>query len=75
MAYMFYRMNDYARAGTCNERALSIMDFGSARQIQANLIKRWSPNRHADVLDDVPPYTITASRQDMITIFKRFFNS
>lgn len=76
MAYMYFRMNEYSRAGVCNERALSIMEFGAAQGIRADLIKRWSASRHADVLDDVPPYNVTSTgRTDVAAMFKRFFNS
>lgn len=45
-----------------NDRALRIMDFGVARNIQKSLINHWSQNRNPDVLKDVPPYKVRGTQ-------------
>ena len=37
MSYMFLRLNELENAAMCNERALSIMDFQAARQIEQQI--------------------------------------
>ncbi len=37
MSWMFVRMEKYEDARLCNQKALSIMDFGAARQIESQL--------------------------------------
>lgn len=58
MSILYRGKGDYANAGNCNDRALRIMDFGAARDVQKSLVARWSKTRHADVLADVPPYKV-----------------
>lgn len=61
MSWMYLRLKDYTNAGSCNDRALRVMDFGVARDIQKSLVNRWSQNRNPDVLKDVPPYKTRAN--------------
>lgn len=62
MSWMYLRLKDYTNAGSCNDRALRIMDFGVARNIQKSLINHWSQNRNPDVLKDVPPYKVRGTQ-------------
>jgi tetratricopeptide (TPR) repeat protein len=40
MSTMFLRLNELENAAMCNERALSIMDFQAARQIEAQIMQK-----------------------------------
>jgi tetratricopeptide (TPR) repeat protein len=62
MSIIYMRRGDYSNSGYCNDRALSLMDFGAARHVLGNLINRWSKSRNPDILDDIPPYTIQAGQ-------------
>src|SRR5690606_17702487 len=58
MSILYMKGNDYTNAGICNDRALRIMDFDAARQVQRSLIKEWSKARRPDLLSETPPYKI-----------------
>ena len=56
MSIIYLRTDKRDKAFDCNRRALHIMEFGNALNVQESLVKFWSRKRHDDVIDEACPY-------------------
>jgi tetratricopeptide (TPR) repeat protein len=56
MSIIHREQSNYEKAALCNYRALAIMPFGNAFDVQKFLVERFSKQRHKDPVHEVPRY-------------------
>ena len=65
LSLLYLDKKEYVKAGECNRRALDIMPFGNAENINKELIEIWAKTSHKDPLKEYPRYlSATSARSE-----------
>jgi tetratricopeptide (TPR) repeat protein len=77
MSIIYMESRDYNKAFDCNRRALHIMEFGAALNIQDKLVKYWGQRRHDDIIREASPYKVQGQAQEgkPSNFLKKLFNN